>query len=102
MERDSSAFQIQTISAAVNCTLAAHIRYLGQVANLCTEHTEFIRRLLIQEMIARACKHALRQIIEVPLCVVRVRLCVINDKQERHPSNRGTEGCRGPPPRQGC
>jgi protein TIF31 len=58
-----------TVIETVSLTRTLHergvnMRYLGQVANLCTEHTEFIRRLLIQEMIARACKHALRQIIE--------------------------------------
>lgn len=41
-----------------------NMRYLGAIANSCTAESEFIKRLLVQEMIARACKGLLRARIE--------------------------------------
>eukprot|EP00667_Euglena_gracilis_P000627 EG_transcript_628 len=77
-----------------------NMRYLGMVADLCTRDTEFIKRLLVQEMIARACKCALRALIEdayskaeeeVPVVVAKYLNSVLGASEVRTDSPNDAE-----------
>eukprot|EP01012_Entosiphon_sulcatum_P002337 TRINITY_DN1047_c0_g1_i1.p1 TRINITY_DN1047_c0_g1~~TRINITY_DN1047_c0_g1_i1.p1 ORF type:complete len:1216 (-),score=236.63 TRINITY_DN1047_c0_g1_i1:224-3871(-) len=57
-----------TVTESVALTAHFHgrgvnMRYLGAAAQACPEKAQFVRRLLIQEMIARVCKHRVRRVM---------------------------------------
>jgi len=73
-----------------------NMRYLGRVAGLCTKETEFVRRLLVLEMVARACKATLRALLEatyskaeedVPVVVAKYLSAVLGTHPRTIPSD---------------
>eukprot|EP01006_Ploeotia_vitrea_P031321 TRINITY_DN63639_c0_g1_i2.p1 TRINITY_DN63639_c0_g1~~TRINITY_DN63639_c0_g1_i2.p1 ORF type:complete len:605 (+),score=85.81 TRINITY_DN63639_c0_g1_i2:707-2521(+) len=63
---DPGASPIETLSITERFHAeGVNMRYLGRVANLA--EPEFVKQLLLQEMIARVCKHKLREIMSTCL-----------------------------------